>query len=157
MLKIFWPPNNYEVREDSWGSGRFGSPRTKASFDGTVIHYPHEGLDLIFEPGQAAIGPITGKGRWVWVYEKDSYSGLEVTDGSLIVKLLYILPAPQFRNKRAAVEAGKGIGIVQDISKKYKDMIPHIHLEARIHPSKTLPEMLKLYPKGIPINPEILL
>ena len=157
MLKALSPTQNYTIREDAGGSGRFRAPRTKTLKDGTIFHYEHEGLDLVGQPGQGNVGPITGKGHWIWAYEKDSYSGLEITDGTLIVKVLYVLPPPQFKQRNGLVEAGKAIGVMQDISKKYPNVIPHIHLECRIHPSKMCSKMLKLFPRGIPINPEVLL
>ena len=154
MLKIISPTQNYRIREDPLGSGRFGASRG----NGRRIHL---GVDFICKPGQAIVAPISGKVvREARPYEdpEEPYSGILISDGILSIKMFYLFPAPDLceKGRMPMVDKGKAIGVAQDISKRkleYRGMIPHIHTEVRLNPAFCLPK----WPEGLLINPEILL
>jgi len=154
MLKNWSPTQDYRIREDPMGFGKFKAPRG----NGRRIHL---GADFICEPGQAVVAPISGKVvREARPYEdpEEPYSGILISDGILSIKMFYLLPAPGLleKGRMSVVDQGKAIGVAQDISKRkreYRGMIPHVHMEVRLNSRYGLPE----WPGGILIDPEILL
>jgi len=154
MLKVISPTQNYEIRYDPLGSGKFRAPRG----NGRRIHL---GADFVCEPGQAIVAPISGKVvREARPYEdpEEPYLGILISDGILSIKMFYLLPAPDLceKGRMSVVDQGKGIGIAQDITKRkpeYRGMIPHIHMEVRLNSAFSLPK----WPEGLLINPEVLL
>ena len=122
------------LREDSGGSGRFGSPRGKRK---------HAGYDRLCIVGQDIIAPMGGKmvRSFPYVDDKD-YTGCAIWGEDFMVKLWYFEPEESLLH--TFVEAGQVIGNAQDISKKYGGkMQPHVHLGLwGLHPTILLnPEL----------------
>ena len=124
---------NDKIREDAYGSGKFGARRRKT--DGTV--YTHEGTDIIVDPGQELYMPYSGVfARIAYPYaDNKAYSGALFVSERIDFKIFYFRPTVSVGEK---IEKGQVIGIAQDITQKYTRwfMHPHIHIEiTRIDPA----------------------
>lgn len=120
-------PTGGPVREtDKHGMGHFGAPRGSKT---------HKGADYVGEPGQNIVSPIDGKViRAARPYADDSrYNGLLISGKHLYIKIFYI--EPDWSRIGAGVFQGKTIiGTMQDITKRYADITPHVHLQAMVDP-----------------------
>lgn len=112
-------PTGHSVRGlDNHGEGKYGAGR------GTHLH---AGADYICIPGQDVVSPITGTViRIARPYKKKGYSGLLIRGLDIEIKMFYIDPLSEVVGTK--VRIGDLIGTAQDISKKYRGMVPHIHL-----------------------------
>ena len=125
------------VRDDEWGSGRFGANRGRKQ---------HDGLDLIITPGQPTFSMITGNvEKYEQCYTKDTrWTGVQIGNQLIRVELWYM----NARNTVAVGElvlAGQVVGVAQDISVKYPptekiphDMTPHIHVRVTLKAFTTI-------------------
>ena len=112
-------------KADKWGKGCYGASRGK----GMRLH---KGADYVCEPGQDIIAPIGGiiaresrpYGEPDWLYR---YSGLIMYNELCNITLFYLEPLRFLIG--TTVRMGDKIGIAQDISEKYAEMVPHIHLQ----------------------------
>lgn len=112
------------MRNDAAGSGHFGAPR------GNRIH---QGLDLLVEPGQEVLSPVTGRFiRQGWPYANDRRFHLVVLNGEgYEVKLLYVKPIEGLV-PGTPVHRGQVVGMAEDVASKYGgSMLPHVHVEVR--------------------------
>ncbi len=118
-------PTGHGVRgNDDWGSGLYGVSRDK----GIRIH---EGCDFICIPGQDIVAPISGViTRLKYPYAEPVkgvfFGGLLISCANCVYTLFYFDPIKELVTM--PIEQGELIGHAQDISLKYKDMIPHIHM-----------------------------
>lgn len=113
---------------DGYGDGHFGAYR---------MHGPHEGVDIVVQPGQTIASPTDGTivRTDVLPYGKGSpYRGIEIKSASgHRIKMFYVTPGLPVGTK---VKAGDPIAKAQDISKEYPPnkrgvMTPHVHVEVR--------------------------
>jgi hypothetical protein len=114
-------PTGGRIRYDLKGSGYYHAPRGDRE---------HQGVDYICEPGQSVFMPVTGKiTRIAYPYSYNKrFSGVHVVGSWIELQMFYLRPDESLIGQ--IIEAGKIIGIAQDISKKYGDkMDPHIHLQ----------------------------
>jgi len=127
-------PTGKEIREkDEWGSGRYGAPRGQNKL--------HDGTDFVCTPGQSILSPISGMMvREARPYSNSDYSGVLLHNDSIDIMLFYLIPDQNLIGKWIAKRSI--IGVAQDISKKYPNMIPHIHLRV----VKINPELLLNFP-----------
>lgn len=117
---------------DSHGMGRYGASRGNRQ---------HAGADYICTPGQTIVAPITGTvEREARPYAEGEYSGVLINGRHMQVKLFYLKLRDGIIGK--SVSQGEIIGSAQNISKKYKGMIPHIHMEIISINPEILTEML---------------
>jgi len=126
-LGLMANPTGLEIRNDAGGDGHYGASRKKI-INSKTIRYAHPGEDRVCKPGQevaAVIGGIIP--RIARPYLNKDFSGLLIVGKSGKVKMFYLEPFPELIGKH--VEQGQVIGIAQDISKKYPDVIPHIHTQ----------------------------
>jgi len=134
-------PTGLGLREDSGGSGRFGSPRGQRK---------HKGIDLLCEPGQVVLAPTFGRIVRAFPYADDTkYVGCRIFNDQYMSKLFYFVPYEDLIMDD--VQAGQEIGIAQDISQKYGGgMRAHIHLELwKLNPTILLNPELYIDAKGI--------
>jgi len=122
---IVSPTGGPPRKVDSHGMGHYGAPR------GAKIHH---GTDYVGKPGQNIVTPITGVViRESRPYRDSNYSGLLIRSPVLNVKLFYFAPDHSVIGK-GVIKGKTTIGVMQDISKRYKDITPHVHLKAEINP-----------------------
>ncbi len=120
---------------DGFGCGSFGASRSGGT-------RKHNGLDIIFAPGESVLSPIDGKvSRHPIPYANDpSYKGIEIKNSRYLVKLFYIENQSPIGT---VVKKGQKIATAQDIAAKYgSTMTNHVHIE--------------VYEYGKLINPETL-
>lgn len=104
---------------DKWGGGCYLAKRGNNRL--------HDGTDYICTPGQDIVSPIAGRiERIANPYANEKYSGLLIQGEWMAIKLFYFKPDKELIGK--TIDKGQKIGIAQDISEKYPDMTPHIHL-----------------------------
>jgi len=120
-------PTGHGIRyADRWGRGAYGASRD----DGRRIH---KGTDFIVSPiGQHVVAPCAGNVIRVKLpYSKPvkgiMFSGILVRASDYEYTLFYLEPLKEIIRTR--VEEGQLIGHAQDISMKYSEMIPHIHMQ----------------------------
>jgi len=113
-------PTGKGIRErDEWGSGEFGAPRGQDKL--------HDGTDFICTPGQSIFSPISGLlVREARPYANSNYSGVLLHNDNIDVMIFYLIPDTVLVGKWCV--KGHVIGVAQDISEKYPNMIPHVHL-----------------------------
>lgn len=130
-------PTGGKVRSDAGGDGHYGASRTK-TINGKTVRYAHRGTDFEGTPGQPVKAPIGGIiKRKAKPYSSGHYSGCLIVGRKGMCKMFYFEPNPDLIG--GVVSKGDIIGVMQDISKKYAIVTPHVHVE--------IPEF----------NPEILL
>lgn len=120
---------NYEIRNDSGGSGYFGASRVK-NIKGIKTRYKHEGVDYLVTPGMEIYSPVTGRiKRLAYPYADKSYEGIVLEAKRLSLKIFYIKVHQELVGR--IVQLGQNIGIAQDISKRYPEynIKPHIHVQ----------------------------
>lgn len=105
---------------DPQGCGYFGAKRgTRA----------HNGIDIIFTPGEDVLSPISGTiSRHPFPYASDlSYTGVEIKNSKYRVMLFYVANQLPIGTK---VSVGQKIATAQNIAKKYGGgMTNHVHIE----------------------------
>jgi len=124
-------PTGKGIRDrDKWGSGAYESPRGHSR--------THNGTDFICTPGQSIFSPISGLIiREARPYADSVYSGILIRNDNISIMMFYLIPDKTLIQTWAV--KGKPIGIAQDISLKYPDMTPHIHLSVkRMNPALLL-------------------
>lgn len=157
-MRIYCPTEKFEVRDDKWGDGDFGTPR--GTLPGGAMKY-HDGLDLVVEPGAPIYAMIDGMVEKIdYPYRDMKYAGLQMSNHLCRVEIWYMAPfAPlvgQF------IQAGTHIGYAQDISKKYGEdeekgvMTPHVHVRVSLLPFTSISNN-KYVSYGQFINPKLLI
>ena len=135
------PVHNAKVREvDGYGSGEFGARRKRP--DGTIYH--HEGVDIVTEPGQTVISPVSGTYEFPYdPYNSDKNKKGRLhavrikTDDGYQVNVLYVNPKTAGLAQGQRVVAGQTpIGAAEDITpvyprNKYGVMTNHVHVEVK--------------------------
>jgi hypothetical protein len=115
------PVKNFTVRTcDLAGCGHFGASRGNKT---------HKGLDIIAQPYSKIYAPISGTIRKLFVYSGSTeMKGLEITNGTIRVKLFYV-DTNLFNGDFIASE--EFVGLAQDVASYHnnKTMTPHVHLE----------------------------
>lgn len=125
---IIQNPTGGKVRVDSGGDGHYGASRTKKGAGGKLIRYSHKGTDFSGTPGQPVKAPISGIiKRKAKPYTSGTYSGCLIVGKSGVCKMFYLEPNPDLIG--LFVEQGDVIGVMQDISKRYKGVTPHVHIQ----------------------------
>lgn len=107
--------------EDLHGKGHFNAPRGD---------HKHQGIDIITVTNEPVFSPIDGVvTRYPFPYPTDlSFKGIEIKNDTFSVKIFYLKPAvKQGKN----VKQGDIIGYAQNLTKKYKGITNHIHVEVR--------------------------
>lgn len=129
-------PTGGAVRVDSGGDGHYGASRRKAN--GT--RYAHKGTDFEGTPGQPVKAPISGIiKRKAKPYTNGEYSGCVIVGKSGVCKMFYLVVSPNLVG--TPVIQGSIIGVMQDISKRYQGVTPHVHLQFdEINPELLLDE-----------------
>lgn len=121
-------PTGKPVRSDSGGDGHYGASRSKKGAGGNLIRYAHRGADFSGTPGQPIKAPIGGViKRKARPYAEGEYLGCVIVGKKGICKMFYFIPNPDLVGR--VVSQGDVIGVMQDISKKYAGVTPHVHLE----------------------------
>jgi len=120
-------PTGHGVRySDKWGSGVYGASRDQ----GRRIH---KGMDFIVSPvGQNIIAPCRGdviriRRPYANPVKGVMFSGILVRSADVEWTMFYFEPLNEVLKTR--IEEGQLIGIAQDISIKYPQIIPHVHLQ----------------------------
>lgn len=129
-------PTGKGVRSDAGGDGRFGASRIRRNRQKYPSGKgPHEGVDLLSDPGQEIIAPVSGKLRSARPGTVP-FGGVEISsgDGDVKVKMFYLKPDERLLGK--AVKAGDVIRIAQDLhipGSHYGSTVQnHIHVEVRL-------------------------
>lgn len=144
MIQTMISPTGNKIRvADKNGSGLFGASR-----DGGKRR--HGGVDFIGEPGQQIVSPIDGRIlRVAYPYVQNwDYMGVLIRGDDYDVKIFYMTPYPDIIGKE--VVQGQGIGLMQDITKKYPNvgMTPHVHIQVHLFEENLI--------DGDRLNPELL-
>jgi len=114
-------PTGKGIRNDSEGSGEYGSRRGERR---------HNGVDYICVEGQDIVAPFDMYISRISNPKRDSLmSGIKWETEKSYGKLFYFLPDKNLIGKD--VKEGDVIGTAQDVSRHYglKDMIPHLHFQ----------------------------
>lgn len=124
----FVNPINSGIRNDPGGSGYHGAPR------GTRRH---NGVDFACNRGENVLMPVSGTiVRESLPYKDDlKWRGVHIVNDRIEIKVWYLEPRVGIIGN--TYEAGKVIGVAQDIGEKkgYDNVTPHIHLRiVRIDP-----------------------
>ena len=128
--QIKWQsPGRLKIRNDSAGSGYFGSSR-----DGGARR--HLGIDIECEPGEIVYMPVNGVIDRIAKPSIGEYSGINI-----LVEKFYVCKLFYFQPHRFVVginSRGSHLGIAQSVSKKYntpeniakwKIMKDHLHFQ----------------------------
>lgn len=131
MEKLLNPTGMPPRGTDAHGSGAFLASRVNR------LHY---GVDLECAPGQEIAAPCIGTIlRRKRPYASDPFWDglLIVSDEGLLITLFYMEPLTGILG--TTVSRGRIIGEAQDISKKYRGITPHVHMEVVWPKDRTLP------------------
>lgn len=115
--------------QDEYGEGRYGASRSNSEGNARV----HAGVDYVAETGSVLFAPFDGEYiREASPYADDErYRGMvvsRVVKGEVLsLKIFYVTP-----NLKAGrnFKRGDGIGVVQNLRAKYRNITNHIHVEA---------------------------
>ena len=125
MVELIWPVVPYRGLRgvDRKGDGSFGSVRSQNG-----KKYPHKGLDILTEPGDVIVAPISGKIAHIGkAYSTGDLGSIHIMSGTMRVKLLYVECS---RYIGSDVVAGATIGLAQDVAGWHGGgMENHVHLE----------------------------
>lgn len=115
--------NNQLRTEDAHGKGHFHAPRDNGK-------RKHSGTDIVANPNEPIYSPISGLiTRHPFPYGTDlRFKGIEIKNKDFVVKIFYLNPTII---QGTSVKAGQIIGYAQDLTKKYKGIINHVHLEVK--------------------------
>ncbi len=142
--------------QDSQGNGAFQAPRVKY-IDGVKKEYLHKGEDFLCYPESKIInfrsgvvskigfpyrqhGLKTGKDKL-----KAEFRYIEITDNDGVrVRYMYVQP---FLSVGSEIEAGVILGVSQDLTKPFKGIGNHIHIECHdgnhlIRPTEYIGELI---------------
>lgn len=112
--------------EDAYGSGHFGAVR-----DGG--HRVHDGADYVAAPNTIVYSPISGEvTKLGYAYAKNTaLRFVEVTNSvsSLVSRVLYVDPSVQIGD---TLKAGDPIGVAEDLSKRYRGITNHVHVQIAV-------------------------
>ena len=118
---------------DVKGCGHFGASRGDRK---------HNGLDIVTIAGEPIYAPVSGKVvRHSFPYSDDlKYTGLLLENSDLKIHIWYFKPIV---SAGTTVKAGDILGYAQDLTKKYKGITNHVHLEVKDQKGKLInPETL---------------
>ena len=139
------PTKDTLLREaDPGGGGWYGAPRGERK---------HKGLDVITEPDEEILSPITGEFvRYGKPYSRtDKFDLVVLKNETYQIKLMYVKGYSFAKGER--IEAGQPIGKAQDIAGYWNNgMANHVHLEVEKYGLLTDPEPL-LMAELAEINP----
>ena len=111
------------IRNDKGGSGHYGASRSRGAYK-----YTHKGTDYCCVPGEEILSPATGRIlREARPYKTKDYAGFVLDTKRCRFKVFYVKLYKGLIGQ--VVKWGQAIGIAQDISLKYQDVGPHIHIE----------------------------
>lgn len=123
MLR-YLPPVSPVVAEprgtDRWGQGHFGAPRGDRK---------HEGVDYALPIGATVLALTAGRvTRTGYAYGDDmSYRYVEMTDRHQHrLRYFYVDPTVKVNDN---VLPGDPLGRVQDLTRRYAGITPHVHFE----------------------------
>jgi murein DD-endopeptidase MepM/ murein hydrolase activator NlpD len=112
--------------EDSYGSGSFGATR-----DGG--HRVHDGADYVAAPNTIVYSPISGEvTKLGYAYAKNTaLRFVEITNSvsSLVSRVLYVDPSVKPGD---VLKAGDPIGVAEDLSKRYRGITNHVHVQIAV-------------------------
>ncbi len=112
-----------QIRNDRGGAGHYGASRTKKG-----KKYKHKGTDYCCTPGEEILSPATGLIlREARPYDHGEYTGFVLDTKRCRLMVFYVKLHDGLIG--AIVRQGQPIGIAQDISLKYRDVLPHFHIE----------------------------
>ena len=120
-------PVGTKIRNDKGGLGHYGAPRSKRLPNGKLKRYAHEGTDYECIPGQDIKAPCTGIMTRSRPYAHSEYDGVRIDAKRLSIQIFYVTPDKTLFGK--SVIMGQIIGKAQDISKRYADVTPHVHIQ----------------------------
>ena len=133
-------PTGHGIRySDRWGQGSYGASRDSGQ-------RTHKGIDFVVSPvGQNIVAPCAGnvvrvKRPYADYVKNVLFSGILVRASDYEYTLFYFEPLNEIIGQR--IVEGQIIGIAQDISLKYPQMIPHVHF----HFDSINPEILMRLP-----------
>jgi len=118
-------PTGGNVRRDAYGQGHFGAPREKDE-NGRIKRYRHRGKDFVCIPGQDVYMPFTA----IPIRRKNpcpGYHGVLFRGRGIIGTLFYVKVEDSIIN--IELKEGDVIGVAEDISLKFKGVIPHVHFQ----------------------------
>lgn len=127
-------PTGGNVRRDAHGLGYFGASREKIE-NGKIKRYRHRGRDYVCIPGQDVYIPFTA----IPIRKKspcEGYHGILFRGRGIIGTLFYVKIDDDIIN--VELKEGDIIGIAEDISQRYKGVLPHVHFQI----DKIDPELL---------------
>ena len=136
----FINPTGKKIRNDSFGAGGFGTPRSS----NVSARKKHNGVDYEGDAGQdvkAVTGGIISKIGYPYADDL-SFRYVEITaEGGYRVRQFYVFPASNV-DVGTHVKKGQLIGTCQNLGKKFKGMQNHIHVEIEKDGSLVNPEEL---------------
>lgn len=107
---------------DKWGCGDFGASRGSRT---------HKGIDFKANPGQVLLASVEGEVSKIgYPYSDDlSYRYVQVTTKEgLDVRYFYVEPIVRLGDRVNLLDQ---LGTVQDLGKRYEDMVNHVHIEIK--------------------------
>lgn len=128
--------NPYGRGNDPTGHGYYGAKRGSRK---------HKGYDLVSDPGDVILSPITGKITKIGYPYKNNLElrYIEITNKEYRIRLMYVEPENILFGEN--VNEGDEIGITQDVAGHWGNgMINHIHVELYKNGLLTDPEPLML-------------
>lgn len=135
------PVKKFEIRDcDPHGCGGYAASRKR---NGVSVAGGHNGIDIIAQPGEMVVAPISGKARTLYVYSgSTAMKGIEITNGNVKLKLFYV-STKNIVTGQMVVE-GQFIGYAQDIAAYHNTpkMTPHIHAEVYVDGKNVDPSSL---------------
>lgn len=141
-MPLILNPTGGKIRSDAGGDGHYGAKRSKKEEkNGTWVSivYSHRGTDFEGCPGQPVYAPISGKiQRKSAPYKNSHYSGVLLVGPTGEIKLWYFQPVDALIGQH--VKQGETIGLMQDISQRYANVTPHVHLQIERWNPETLME-----------------
>ncbi|MBI1186989.1 MAG: peptidoglycan DD-metalloendopeptidase family protein [Alphaproteobacteria bacterium] len=133
------PTNGFVRGEDAYGFGHFGASRDRG-------RRAHKGVDYMAAPGHTVLAPVSGTITRIGdaYRSRSGFHFVEVRDEThgMLVRVYYVAPTV---NVGDAITAGDEIGTAQDLSRRYRGITNHVHVELyspegrRIDASAVLP------------------
>ncbi len=124
VVSVFMSPTSHGVRgDDSYGSGAYGASRAKGKRH-------HNGVDYVSTPGEAVVSPLSGTITKVgYPYRRSKLRFVEITSATgYVTRVMYVSPAVALGQ---SIVAGESLGKAQDLSKRYRGITNHVHVEMR--------------------------
>ena len=129
FVNVFINPTGKKIRNDSFGAGGFGTPRSS----NVSARKKHNGVDYEGDAGQDVKAVTSGIiSKIGYPYADDlSFRYVEITaEGGYRVRQFYVEPSDGLK-KNMAVKKGQVIGTCQALTKKYAGMTNHVHVEIK--------------------------